>query len=238
MYFGVSEAVRARLEGKPFEFVPPIDAAPQHEHTPNPPTSKAEISFAPFPGSFLVDVVEEGPDWIEQNRVYPSLSFNIIDIQPRYENYLVSSPEYPAQDHFIPVITTNEAVKDGKYVLRVGARMLRQQPVEEPFNFIVEIGAYAKAEEEAKALIRYINRRFKLRGYIRVPRLDGSFVSWDMLYREYSDRDAAIGARSISREKQYKKIWTYVIEGYADTTDQTTIVNVNRYRGLSLGIEE
>lgn len=237
-YLGVSEAVRARLEGKPFEYVPPLNAVPQREHTPNPPTSKAEIPFVLSDTTFLVDVIEEGPDWVERSRAYPSLSFNIIDVQPRYGDSLVSSPAYAVHDHFTPVSTTEEVVKDGKQTLRSGARMLRQQAVEHPFNFMIEIGAYAKSEQEAIALISYVYDKFKPRGFIRVPRLDGTWDSWDMIFREYSDRDAANGRRAIGYEKEYKKIWTYIIEGYLDTSRQVTLVNTNRYRGLSIGMKE
>jgi hypothetical protein len=245
-YQGVSEAVRARLEGKPFDYVPPIESLPLTSPS-SPVRATKETARIPLllsraaynqtsKTTFDVALVEDGPDYQDKARVYPSLSYAVISVDPRYKEALPILPGYHAENYAIPVDISAEEVKDQGQSLGFAPRMIRRRTIEHPFDFLVEIKAHAKVEREAMALISHVLKRLPPRHFLRVARLDGSWNSWDIFQVDYKDVGRT-GNRNLSRELEYQYVWTYRVEGYLDTTDEETFVNLVRSRELGLSVE-
>jgi hypothetical protein len=116
-------------------------------------------------------------------------------------------------------------------------RMSRTRAVMTPCDYLVEIRAYAMDVYQSAVLMKYVYERFPPRHFLRVPMIDGTHRSWDLIFREYKDldkREAVIDQR-IGVHREYAMVWTYLVEGYMDNTDTTKLVNL--VRGYTLGLE-
>lgn len=239
-YISVLESVRARLAGNSPKYVPPF---PNLEHL----TQRREAErTGPFKGGttrvvpgaksqsvaklVFGNVTQEVPIFeFDTNGKYhtldhPSLTYNILAVTPRYKEFVWSDHDYGGAD-----VYQEELLHSKEPVLDVDGEtidvpvLMRTRPVEHPFDILVEIRAIASGPTEAAAawLVQYVYERFPPRGYIRVPQMDGSYRSWDMLYVNFDDRDSR--SYTIADEREYGKVWTYTVEGYLDNTDLTRL---------------
>jgi hypothetical protein len=176
----------------------------------------------------------QGQDW-QVN--YPSLTYECINIQPRYTGGEYRQPrygEYDFEDYAEPVAEGTIEV-DGETL--TGNVLYRRRKVEQPYDFYVEIRAYAKDPVMTDALIRHVSRVLPPRTFLRVPMIDGSYRSWDVQQSAFQDLDKreAIASGRRGFEREYLKLWNFRVEGYLDTSDDSEYVNAVRERLITLG---
>lgn len=247
-YIGALAAVRSRLLGKEFSFVPPYPemedlAVWLQEHNATLDNAIGTASVASddksnritLTNKLQVPVFYFGPEGSRERLIYPSLSYEIIDFTPRFTEYLYNSPTYRGEDYKIPFPGSEEIVYDGDVNLGSHARMITRRPIEQPFDFMVELRSYSTDPVESAMLVSYVYSQFEPRGYLRVPMKDGTYRSWDMLFSSFQDLDTreAVRAASPGIVREYSKVWTYKIEGYLDNTDLAALENLVRKRTLS-----
>ena len=251
-YLGVLEAVRARLLGNDPKFVPsfPVPEVAQKRREEQPLGTvhkKSTIVNAEYNTSdvvpkriigFEVPVYEfdvSGRYWAQN---YASLTYDVTDFSPRYTEHVENPAGYGGRDAYcFPVAGTSTTVTDGDgNVLGEASDLYRQRPVEAPFDITIEVRAYAKDKVQATLLVDYVYTRMGTRGFLRVPYRDGSYRSWDMIHQDYQDLDKreAVRAGTPGLEREYAKVWTYVIEGYLDNTDSTQLVHRTQQRIIQL----
>jgi hypothetical protein len=235
------ESVRARLEGHPPTFVPAMPAQSLDHETPGTSTpatvdgylrkdSYTQIGQLRVP-IFLFDV--SGANW---NNVYPSITFEILDIHPRFdESAIFQSASYLGDMWQTPIpesigeVIDNDGTRMGWF-----PRMESRRAVEHPLNILFETRVYAKDPILSALLVQYIYDVFPPRHFIRVPQKDGTYRDWDLLWQAYSDLDRRQAVRSDTPgvEREYAKVITYRVEGYFDNTDTAELVNLVQGRSI------
>ena len=247
-YLGVLEAVRARLEGNSPNFVPPIpDIASNWDHE-QPDRIEGvnqqaivdaylrQDRFA-YVGRLKVPIYLFDIEGQQFDTIYPSLTYEILDVVPRYRNFIFQSSTTQEDVYEIPVETTTQPVidQDGNFLGNY-PRAIRTRLVEHPLDILFEVRAYANDPIISALLVEYVYTIFPPRYYIKVPMKDGSNRSWDVLFENYRDLDKreAVRAGTPGVQREYAKVWTYRVEGYFDNTDTTDIVNVVRKQKLSV----
>lgn len=247
-YLGTLEAVRARLEGNPPQFVAPlpnIDKDWDHQspdriagiNAPAQIDADLKDSSSTIVGKISVPIYNFDDEGAHSKQNYPSLTFEIMDVVPRYNEFIFQSDSYQGDVYEIPVTTTGEDLHDVDGTdLGVSPRMIQQRNVEHPMDIMVEIRAYADDPVISAMLVQYVYGIFPPRYFIRVPMKDGSYRSWDMLFFHFKDLDKieTVAAPSPGVQREYLKIWTYRVEGYLDNTDTTEFVNNVRKRKINL----
>ncbi len=250
-YLGVFEAIRARLEGKSFLFVPDYPGKAQNLDMSNPQGTVFDFAAVKTLLSRTSNVVVEGvmtvpihPHEIAGQlleRVYPSFVFDVIAIMPRYQEAVFNSGDYGGEKYSTPVAESVEDVYDNGVFVDTYARMIKRRPIEHPVDFLVEVRVHAKEHVEAALLVQYIYEQFPPRHFLRVPHKDGSFRSWDLFQTDYKDLDSreAVKTGTDLAEREYTKVFTYRVEGYLDNTDMVEFVNLIRKRSLTVeAVEE
>lgn len=247
-YLGLLSAVRARLEGKPFKYTPklqditvrwdeengrttlPISAAEVLSELRDPCSVSVGARKVPI---YFFDIIGH-----DEEQVYPALTFEIVDLEPRFdEGSILSLPEYGGlQMHREAISSTSEEVFDGTTSLGEAPRMRESRALEVPYDFIVELRAYAKDPIFSAFLVAYITQRFLPRHFIRVPLNNGCYGSWDLMYESFQDLDKREAARSGTPgfEREYAKVWQYRAEGFLDNTDTAVLENLVRSRTITM----
>ena len=242
-YLGLIEAVLARMQGKARTFVPALPKLPQHGVSGSTSvggtlTPHTSVNIA----SFSVPIYHFDPSGRENHDLWPCLTFDIVGVTPRMngENVFDSRDykgdyAYEAVEHSKVKIT--DVDETGALEVRTGPMLYRQRPVMRPYDFLIEIQALADDSVVSALLVEhvYLNVFDPHSDFLRVPMRDGTYRSWDVLFKGFQDLDArrAVRAGSPGAERQYSKTWTYVVEGYLDNTDLAKLVNASRSRKLS-----
>lgn len=242
-YLGVVEAVLARLQGKPKTFVPSLPALPEHSNGGSASvasrlTPKAELNI----GSISVPIYHFDPSGRDNRELWPCLTFDIMGITPRVNGEAVYNSQaykgdyaYEAIEHSKVSIT--DVDENGEREVRKEPTLYRERPVMRPYDFLIEIQALADDDIVSALLVEhvYANVFDPHDAFLRVPMRDGTYRSWDVIFKGFQDLDMrrAVRAGSPGIERQYAKSWTYVVEGYLDNTDLTELVNAARSRKLS-----
>lgn len=237
-YLGVAEALIARMEGQPKTFVPALPKKPDHTVVGNAEvattlrdSAKVCIAQVDIP-IFFID--GSGAD-IDQ---VPCFSCNVISVTPRYDNFVFQSESYKGDYSYEKVGHSKSTIKDSNgEVIGTDSMLLRERRVMHPFDFLIEIRAEADDDVLMAMMVQHVYANvFEPRDFIRVPMLDGSYRSWDVLHKDFQslDRRRAARAGTPGIERLYTKVWTYLIEGYLDNTDTTTLVNAVRSRRINL----
>ena len=247
-YLGVVEAIRSRLAGNPPEHVPSYPGLPQTSD-PSTEVPGRDINYADIlreqmreakafiNGSFSVPIYPYGPEWSgDYPNVYPSLAFDIIGVEPRYDAETVYySPKYGGEGYVIPVPYSLDEAKDSGGTQGIDSRMAKTRALEHPFDILVEVKALAKDPVEAAMLISYVYRVLPPRHFLRVPHKDGSYRSWNLFHTDYADLDQRGAIKTgIGGEQEYAKAFTYRVMAKIDNTDETELVNFIRARQLLL----
>lgn len=239
------EAVRHRLEGNPFDTVPAlVDAMTGRSAQPSKTVGledSADVSVALRRTTYArvqgldVPVHWAGTEGKEFKRVYPSLTYDIIGSNPRFDSgYVYQSPSYHGDRYRIDTHQT-ETVYDGGEELGDYARAAKVRDVEQPFDVLVELRAYSLNPVLMHMLeVHVLTRVFLPRHFLRVPQQDGTYRSWDVLYQDAKDLDqrAAVRSGAPGVEREYGKSWTWKVEGYFDNTEQARLVGLVRERRL------
>lgn len=236
-YLSVLRAVQARLQGESFFHVPPFPG-------PDLDGAMGRVSVAQefrtvnvaVALTLQVPLLFFGVEGARTNVVYPSLSYEIIDYTPRYDEYVHSDLEYGGDVYREEIAASAETVLDSGTDLGASPRMFRERALEHPMDILVEIRAHADDPVVSALLVEYVYDRFPPRHFIRVPMKDGSHKSWDMLFVNYQDLDQreAVRAGLPGVEREYAKAWTYKVEGYFDNTDTAVLRNTVRKRSFVL----
>lgn len=237
-YLGAVEAVLARLQGKPKAFVPPLPKSPSHYVT----GSAAVDGQLRASGSVNIAQIEVPIFFIDDSGSdvdqVPNFTFRIISITPRYSEYVYQSESYKGDYAYEPVAHSKSTVTDTNgETVGTGAMLTRERKVMHPFDFLLELRANSDDEVLASLMTHYIySEVFEPRDFLRVPMRDGSYRSWDLLFKDFQDMDRQKATRDGSPgiERLYSKVWTYQIEGYLDNTDTAELVNVVRSRRLTV----
>lgn len=235
-YLGIVEAMMARLQGKPKTYVPPLPERPDPQVA-----GWANVNGVVVRSEKLTSVKVEMPIFyldtsgIDMQQHWPCLTFDIKSYTPRFdEGATYQAPGYG--DEFYEDIGVTKAILycDGEPM--TGEVMKKKRPVAHPYDTIIEIQAHTDDPTVSAMLVRHVYRTLDERSFIRVPMRDGSYCSWDMLFRDFQDLDYRRAVRSGSPgiERQFSKAWTYLIEGFFDDTDLTTLENVVRTRKLNM----
>lgn len=247
MYLAVLEAIRHRLEGADPQSVPalpdvygdlasmPLDmdgsSTVQRTNAAIDRMSHVTVGRAPVPIYYFST---KGEPWHGQ---YPSMTFEMLDVTPRFDDTRIyHSPKYSGGAYLLPLKHSAEQVSLDGVDLGQLPRLAKRRPIEEPYDFMFEIRALADNPTTSAMLVRHIYKCFPPRHYIRVPMMDGSYRSWDMQFKSYKDLDLdmTLVARQGGVVREYSKVFTYVVEGYSDTTDETQVVNLIRSRQIEL----
>ena len=239
-YLGVIEAVLSRLQGYPRERVPELPQQPDQYLT---RWTEVDSGLKKLAETTVVNVQVPiyylDPSGRELDELLPASTFNMIGVTPRFapgEN-VFNSKMYAGDTAYEDVAETKETITYTDGVALTGAVMRRVRPVQHPFDFLVEIHALADSELMSALLLDHLyGKVFSPRDFIRVPMKDGSYRSWDMIFRGAQDLDSRRAVRSGSpgTERLYDKVWTYLIEGYLDNTDTTFLMNVTKKRTVSV----
>lgn len=248
-YLGVMEAVRARLEGNDPKYVaqlPDILKNWDHEQ----PDRNEGINQEALVDAFLrsdrfayvgrmrVPIYFFDIEGARFEGIYPSLSYEILDITPRYNEFIYQSDQYRGDEYNIPIQTTRQDVTDNIDGTDLGVypRAIYRRAVEHPMDIMVELRCYANDPIISALLVEYIYNVFPPRYFIRVPQKDGSYRDWDVLFENYRDIDkrTAVRAGTPGVQREYAKVFTYRVEGYMDNTDTTDMVNLIRKRDINI----
>ena len=245
MYLGIVEAILARLQGNPPTFVPPLPMKPEHivggtaavDATLRPSASVSIVSYD-IPIFFL------DPAGRDMKQVWPCFTFDILAVTPRFngESHYATSDAYRGDYFYDPVVqskvTVTDVDDDGNLVTLTQPAMYRARPVMRPYDFLIEIQALADDDVISAFMVEHVYKNVfdPHDSFIRVPMRDGTYRSWDVLYKGFQDLDSRRAVRSGTPgvERQYSKVWTYNVEGYLDNTDMTELVNATRSRKLSI----
>lgn len=168
--------------------------------------------------------------------LYPSLTFDIISTQPRFNEFVYQSKQYRGDMYQNDVETSKSDVYEGDELLGNYARMTRKRFVEHPLDVLIEIRAHSKDPIFMALLEEYVYGQFEPRDFLRVPMRDGSSRSWDVLFvsSDELDKRGAVRAGTPGVEREYTKAWTYKVEGYFDNTDKTELVNLVQSRTIAV----
>ena len=165
-----------------------------------------------------------GAGAIPKDRLYPaSIVVKIVGVSPRYDEWTQPSEEayggnywlHEAMPGTLSDVTYNEEVLSG-YLAG------KKRPRPQAYTTRVQIDAYSDNTTTAAALLECVYGIFPPRGFLRVSSADGSYFSWDMLYEQFTDL-SGISSQVMGQsqaEQRHQYVWTYLVEGYADTTDQ------------------
>jgi len=245
-YLGVSEAIRGRLEGKSSLFVPPLPALAKDQDrtaldiqnagaidTGSSPSAPKTDAFSRVVG-LKIPIFDETTDGAEHHSVYPSFTYDVISVIPRFNDYIHSVLNYGGDSTYsIPISYSSEDVVDtNDEDLGSSPRLIRRREIEHPFDILVEIRIKAIDDDISALMLKYTYEIFPPRGFIRVPMRDGSYRSWDMIFQDFTDLDKrkAVVDGAPGAKKQRTKALTYLIEGYLDNTDTSFLLNRTRKR--------
>lgn len=248
-YLAVEEAVRARLLGNPPGYVPPYPLPTvlqerEHEQPSRVDDGDGTVEIpaeyntkAVVPDTIVgieVPVYKFDVDGHYWKQNYPCLTYEVIGVLPRYTEFLYSNIAYGGEVYVEDVLPSRETVVDNvdDTDLGEGAGMFYVREVEHPFDILVEVRAYSRVLTYSAVLTSYVYRVLEPRGFLRVPHKDGTYRSWDMLFQSFADLDKreAVASGTPGVEREYAKVWTYVVEGYLDNTDTRTLVHRTRSR--------
>jgi hypothetical protein len=221
----LSESVRARLEGRGPDYVPPLPrindfesgqqgrVAPIKKSTfeanirqPGQAAARVQVSIHPF-----------GIDGNLTDRAYPSITFNLGPAKPRYTEAVPVSSTVTSEHYVEEVGPRREIVFDDGDTLLVPA-LLRRRTMERPYDVSVEIRAYAKDVGFRSFLQNYVYRAFPPRSFIRVRMADGTIRTWDMLHTDTQDLDSREAALTGYADREFALAITYNVEAYSDET--------------------
>jgi hypothetical protein len=240
-YLGIVEAVKARLQGYARTYIPKLPEAPiQGLH------ESAGLDSQLRPSTYTAVAQRKVPIFVNdlsgalQRNQWPAISYDITAVEPRFEEYIFLAEDYKGEHALEMVEHTQETVTDvdaeGNIVEVTGAVQAKRRPLMMPVDMTLEIRAHSDDFNMSAMLVEHIYRIFSPRDFLRVPMRDGTYRSWDVIFRDYKDLDAreAVRAGSPGIERSYMKVWTYRIEAYMDNTDRTELVNLVRSRTLVL----
>lgn len=245
-YLGVLEGARFRLEGGDRKAVPSLSALLGTWDGKTPDRSiglqtAALVDAALRRNSTLmVGKVKVPIYWFDGGgasfkALYPALAFDIIGTTPRYNEFVYQSDSYRGDMYQNDIPTSAAEVFDGSEDVGSFPRMTAKRPVEHPLDVMLEIRAYAKDPLFMGFLEEYVYQKFTPRDFLRVPMRDGSYRSWDVIFKDSNDLDKreAVRAATPGVEREYAKVWTYTVEGYFDNTDKTELVNLVQKRTIT-----
>ena len=228
----IGEAVRARLEGRPKDYVAPIPylndflSGQQGRISPSRVAEvEAEIlrttNFnTEALGGITVPIHPFDPQGTRSARIYPSITFNIGIATPRYDEAVSQTKKYSADFYESVVADDYIEITDGEETFRV-PQLLKRRPVEHPYDVVVEIRIYSKDYGLKQYLQNYVYERFEPRSFLVVAMADGSSRSWDMLWKDTQDLDKRDAALSGLIDREFASSFTYNVEAYADETAKT-----------------
>jgi len=243
-YLGVAEAVIARLQGKPKTFVPELPKLPEHIVTGSAeldtqfrPNAHVDIAGVEVPIYFI------DPSGRELKSLFPSFTCNVISFKPRFTEFVFDSKAYKGDyaREYIPhtQVDVEDVDEEGNPETRKGPIMLKQRAVMHPYDVMFEIRALCDDDTLSAFMVEHVYANvFEPRDFIRVPLRDGTYRSWDVIFQNYSDLDSrqAVRAGVPGIERQYTKVFTYLVEGYLDNTERAELVNAVRSRRLNLSL--
>ena len=243
MYLGVIEAILSRLQGNPRSFVPFLPEHPTRQLSGNIAGMNTDIRAKGTVNlvSRNIPIFFIDPSGRDMSDLWPSFTYDVLAITPRFaageNNYQsdVYKGDYASTDvSFSQGRAWSANDDDG---VTKGPMLVKTAPQAHPMDIMIEVQALSDDDVLSALMVDYIYRQvFQPRDFIRVPVRDGSFRSWDMTFKNYQDLDArrTVRAGSPGVERQYAKVWTYVIEGYLDTSDLVQMQATVRQRRFGL----
>jgi len=222
-------AVRDRILGMPRDHVPRFAPGSDSQGDPIPGTdalrlmlaSVSDTSLAARIGSLSVPVWFFGAEGHPWESMFPSITYEFVGMEARKRDWRA----HATRD--FPLHLPTREVEGSKYPDRKdGPGLLERRPVADPWDFILELVIRTDDPVQSAAVLSYLLRCFPIRGYLRVPRFDGSYRSWYVGHETITDNDSP--TMGTEGGTLYEKRLTYRVEGYLDTTDQTFLVPVVR----------
>ena len=241
----VLEALRARLEGKHPDYVAPVYGSTPAAQSVSLDRTSPEALVAHFQrttrverGGLNVPVLFKGHEGYANQRVYPSLAFDIIGTPPRISNYQAHAGKYGGATRYTDIEESREDVydEDGTLVEASAVRMKEAWQPEMPVDYILEVRALSRDTLSMGRLIQYVYSVLPMRHYLRVAHVNGTFRSWSLILTDTQDLDDRRGVLSGTpgEERENTFVWTYTLEGYLDTTHDTSFVNMVRKRVITV----
>jgi len=171
----------------------------------------------------------------QQEDNFPSFTYEIVDIQPRMAEYVFPAYTYGGENYNIPVDGSTRTITDSDGTEVTRPSLVKTRPVEQGYDFFVELRAYANDPIDSALLVQYLFTRFPPRHFLRVPMEDGSYRSWDMFQTAFQDLDKREAVREGSNGimREYCKAVTLRVEGYLDNTNAAVYRNVVQRRVVS-----
>lgn len=173
-------------------------------------------------------------DYVGHPFKYPAFAVECIDIQPRRANFLAK------EEYYAPLPGENITLTDRSTgTTHTGPALAVRRPVEFPYDFMVEVRAYADNPAESASMVEWISRHLPPTTYLTVPQKDGTTRKWDVEqigFKDLDKRDAVRQSPGLTRE--YVKVWTFRVEGYSDTTDLAVLETTGRGRIISVENKE
>jgi len=240
-YIGILEAFRARLEGQDPKYVPRLPSTPLKDD----PRIAAEVDGGAVAGGagstvnvngLTINIADDDDSGQWSVELWPMITYRVVANNPRYNEWISNTdPEQGIGDGYqIPIETSSQELKEGKFSLGSSPRLFKTRPVEIPIDFLVEVKLMANNNITSALLVDYVYRVLPPRSFIRVPMKDGTFASWDLDMQDFKDLDVRSAVLSGNAEKEYAKVFTYRVEGYLDNTDLAKISS--RVRKVSINV--
>ncbi len=247
MFLGVLAAIKARLEGKPEDYIPQLAGVAR-----DPGGLQARDKGLQAPNTVLKQLTEPTKARIRQTKTTvpvryfanegfpfaeanPCITYDVIDIEPRKEDRK-GRTRRPIR---APIPGTETTVRnDFDEVVGSGSRMAMQRDEMAGFNFTVEIRAYSRENVMSALLTAFIWETFPERHFIILPFADGSHRSVDMRFLTYKDLDQREAVITGAATREYAKSWTYVVEGFLDNTLDYEYINLVPRASINLATKD
>ena len=239
-YLGVVQAILGRMRGDDPRGTPVFASHPDNFLAGSAEIaaqlrSDASVNIA----NVEVPIFYVDPSGHDMESIRPCFTFDILGYTPRNNGESVyDTREYQGDYGYDPVdyakaTVTDYGESDGPLPL-----MYKTRRIMSPFDILIEIQAMADNDTLSALMVEHVysNVFDPFSDFLRVPMKDGSYRSWDVLFKDFKDLDQrrAVRAGTPGAERQYSKVWTYTIEGYLDNTDTTQLVNLVKSRKLNM----
>lgn len=182
-----------------------------------------------------VPVHWKGPEGKPTERVYPSLTYDVISHKPRFDDGAIggSVRRHVPTSYGYVTLTNDDGEDEEVWAPRMGTVVPRAVPM----DTLVEIRAYAREPVVMAILHSHVIKCFPPRTYLTVPRLDGTAEKWDMWHTGYQDLDKreAVYRGAPGVEREYAVAWTLNVEGYEDNSEMEKLVAYVDTRRFTVG---
>ena len=229
MFVALDKALQAKLEGRPRDrWGNPSDPAtnpgiriPIFERR-NLAKTDAFDPFRTIPDRWdqvaIFNKKTQGREWEE---IFPCVTYDLITMVPQWETWLPPS----RKNRVVLAGEGGDVVVYNQYgdIVGSGKEISASRPLGDPLDLMYQIEVHSKIEYEAYFILRALNKVFPLRGNLLVEQADGSTPSFDMSLTDMAileeETPAYEGSTGGPGDYLYRRYaWTYLIEGFIDTT--------------------